>query len=92
MAGAREIGIGVARALSLESGPNPFPLTFKGETVTEAADIVSAVLRECEDAGIKLAAVELNPELFQQVRGQSGTAFRLIENASLICEARFLRT
>lgn len=92
MAGAREIGIGIARALSLDSGPNPFALSFKGETVAEAAEIVSSILRECEDAAIQLEEIRLDPELFDQVRGQSGTTFSLVKDGSLACEALFVRT
>lgn len=93
MTGAREIGVGIARALSHDRAPNPFPLSFTGETVKEAADIVSAILRECEDAGIKLEEVKLDAELFERVRGQSGgTSFRLVCDATLNCEVRFIRS
>ncbi len=92
MAGAREIGIGIARVLGLESGPNPFPLSFKGETVAEAAEIVSAILRECEDAGIQIREVRLDAELFEQVRGRTGTSFKLVRDSSLTCEVLFVRS
>lgn len=92
MVGAREIGIGIARALSLDSAPKPFPLSFKGETVAEAAEIVSSILRECEDAGIQIKEVRLDAELFEQVRGQSGTSFNLVEDSSLTCEVLFVRS
>lgn len=91
MGGAREIGIGIARALSLEGGPNPLPLSFKGEPVTEAAAIVASILRECDDAGIRLEEVRLDAELFDEVRGQNGTGFRLTKDTSLSCEVLFFR-
>ena len=91
MAGAREIGIGIARALSLKSGPNPLPLSFRGQSIIEAAEIVRAVLRECEDAGIKLSAVELEPDLYHQFRGHVGTSFNLVENSALSGEAQFFK-
>lgn len=92
MVGAREIGIGITRALSLENSPNPFPLSFTGETLTEAAAIVVAILRECEDAGIQLDEVRIDPELFEEVRGQNGTSFSLAKDNSLTCEALFFRS
>ncbi|NTZ42884.1 hypothetical protein G7A66_07240 [Altererythrobacter sp. SALINAS58] len=65
MAGQKETAIGIATALASEHSPNPFPLSFRGQSLQEAADLVQLVVAECGDAGIKLARLELDPELFE---------------------------
>ena len=91
MAGPSEIGIGVAQVLSSGSGPNPFPLSFRGQSVAEGAEIVVAVLDECADADISLESVELDPELYLALAGRHFGSVTLIENAELQCEVRFIR-
>lgn len=92
MAGAREIGLGVAKVLSSQSGPNPFSLSFRGESVSEAAEIVLAVLHECADAAIQLELVELDAELFQQTTADGDLGLPVAKSDSLQSEARFTRS
>lgn len=91
MAGAKEIGIGVAKAIASSSLPDPFPLTFRGETASEAAAIILAIITECEDADIRLKAVELDPELFRAVIADGSPQIPVYANEELRCEARFIR-
>lgn len=64
MASAKEAAIGIATLLASEHAPNPVPLTFRGQSLEEAADLVLLITAECEDAGIPLQRLELDPELF----------------------------
>lgn len=59
--------------------------------IAEATEIVSSISRECEDAALRLEEIRLDPELFDQVRIQSGTSFSLIKEESLICKVMFVR-
>ncbi len=64
MAGIKETAIGIAAVLASKHGPNPVALTFKGQSLDEAADLVELVTAECGDTGIRLVRLELDPELF----------------------------
>ena len=70
MAGPREIALGVAAVLGSEHGPNPVPLTFRGQSLQDAADLVQLIMAECGDAGILLEGLELDPELFSVLEGK----------------------
>jgi hypothetical protein len=64
MAGIQEIALGVARVLRLSPEPEPLPLTFVGQTLEEAAELVSRVVIECADAGLILHRIDLDPALW----------------------------
>ncbi len=64
MASVEEMAIGIATLLASEHAPNPVPLTFRGQSLEEAADLVLLATAECGDAGIPLQRLELDPELF----------------------------
>ena len=88
----QEIGLALATALALDYTPDPMPLTFGGQNdVSERAQIVLAVLDECEDAGVELARVELSPELYAEVR-QWTDGGPVTSNPNLHGEARFYRS
>lgn len=70
MAGPKETAIGIATILASEHAPNPVPLIFRGQSLQEAADLVYLVMSECEDAGIPLQRLELDPELFRILEGE----------------------
>lgn len=89
MAGGEEIGIGVATLLASQHGPDPLPLSFRGQSLEEAGSIILHILAECRDAGIAIARVELDPDLFRQIGEDVHVPVRPIED--LVGEVRFYR-
>jgi len=81
----------VAKVLSSQSDPNPLHLSFRGESVSEAAEIVLAVLHGCADADIQLELVELDGELFRQVTADAHLGVPVAKSDTLQSEARFTR-
>lgn len=91
VAGYKEVGIGIASALASPHAPNPFSMTLRDQDLPEAARIVLAVLDECRAAEIKLEKVELDPELYAEVRAHLATAESIARNPDLQCEVRFFK-
>jgi predicted aspartyl protease len=91
MAGYREVGIGIASALASEHSPNPLVITLMGQSLSEAGRIVLAALDECAAASIELAKVELDGELYGEVRAALTSGQHIVCNADLHCEVRFFR-
>jgi hypothetical protein len=89
MAGSKEIGIGVASVLATGLGPDPFPLSFRGQSIEEAGRIVLHILTECRDAGITLKRVELDADLFREIAHEVDVPVR--SSADLSGEVRFFR-
>ena len=89
MVGPKEIGLGIAAVLGSQHGPNPLPPSFKGQTLSEAGDIILAVLRECRDAGVAIARLEVDPDLFQMI--ERGVDVPLRAASELNGEAQFWR-
>lgn len=72
MANAKEVALGIASALGSEHAPDPLPISFRGQSLSEASTIVLAILAECRDAGIALDRVQLDPELYREATGRAG--------------------
>lgn len=89
MAGREEIGIGVATLLASGHAPDPLPLSFRGQTLEEAGGLVLHILAECRDAGISIARVELDPDLFREIGDDIHVAVRPVTD--LLGEVRFYR-
>ncbi len=70
MVSAKETALGIAAVLGSDQGPNPLPITFRGQSLQEAADLVQLVIAECGDAGIPLDKLELDPEFFEVLVGR----------------------
>lgn len=83
MADYREVGIGVASALRSVHGANPFPMAFRGQSLPEAARIVTAILDECAAAEIRLEKVELDAELFDALPERIKSDERIVSNTTL---------
>ena len=47
MSGPKEIALGVASVLGIKKLPNPLVITFQGQPLREAADIVRMIVSEC---------------------------------------------
>ena len=67
MAGSNEVALGVASLLASDSAPNPVPLSFRGQAISEAGTIILAILSECRDADILLDRVVMDPQLHREV-------------------------
>ena len=91
MAGTREVALGFASVLRMPLGPNPLPRQLWGQGLSDAAEILLAVIDECRDAGIPLMKVELDPELHRYLRALTATDVPLIPDAALQCEVRFYK-
>lgn len=63
MTGPHEIALGIATVLGQPGLPNPMIISFRGQSLESAAEVVMAIISECEDAGIGIAKIELDPEL-----------------------------
>lgn len=92
MAGTREIALGIASVLGSEHVPQPFPLSFRGQSLEEAATIILLIATECYDANVALNLVELDPDLYREVRSRASVDLPIRSNSALQGEARFWRT
>ena len=45
MAGSKEVALGVASAVGKKGLPNPLVITFRGQLLSEAADVVRGLCR-----------------------------------------------
>lgn len=64
MAGLHEIALGIAGILQHSPTPEPLPITFRGQTLEDGADLVLRIVSECQDADIPLSHVALDPALW----------------------------
>ncbi len=89
MAGPHEIALGIASVLGKPGLPNPMMISFRGESLDGAAEIVRAIITECDDAGIRIDKIELDAELHRNIieRGYSNPV-RLTACDDLIGEIR----
>ena len=76
MAGPREVALGIASVLGKPGLPDPLLISFRGQTLHEAASIVEAIVSECDDAGVGIQKIELDPDLERNLieRGYAGSA------------------
>lgn len=65
MAGPHEIALGIASVLGKPGMLNPMPVSFRGQSLDGAAEIVNAIISECSDADIRIAKIELDPDLYR---------------------------
>ena len=74
MAGPREIALGIASVLGKPGLPDPLLISFRGQTLNDAAGIVEAIVSECDDAGVSVHKIELDPALGREMveRGYGG--------------------
>ena len=92
MAGLREIALGLATALQSPGVPDPLPVTFWGESLVDAAELLALVARECSDAGVPLRRVEVDPVLARYLRdSRRVVGVPVAANPELSGEARFFR-
>ena len=90
MAGPHEIALGIASVLGKPGLPNPMIITFRGQTLDDAAEIVRAIISECDDADIRIDKIELDAELHRHMIGGRGysNAVRLVACDDLFGEIR----
>lgn len=69
MAGPHEIAIGIASVLGKPGVPNPLMVSFRGQTLESAAEIVEAIVSECEDAALGIEKIELESDLKRTLVG-----------------------
>lgn len=70
MAGPYEIAIGIASILGKPGVPNPLMVSFRGQTLESAAEIVEAIVSECEDAALTIEKIELESDLKRTLVGR----------------------
>ena len=74
MAGPHEIALGIASVLGKPGLPNPMMISFRGQSLESAAEIVRAIISECSDADIAIAKIDLDPELHRHMIGGRGNS------------------
>jgi hypothetical protein len=92
VANYKEVALGIASAIASEHSPDPLPLLLKGQELPEAAKIVLTVIDECEQAGIRLARVDMDRELYSEVQSHLPPSVRATSNTDLRCEVRFFKS
>jgi hypothetical protein len=70
VAGPHEIALGIASVLGKPGLPNPMMISFRGQSLESAAEVVSAIISECSYADIGIDKIELDPELHQHMIGR----------------------
>ena len=70
MAGPHEIAIGIASILGKPGVPTPLSVSFRGQTLESAAEIVEAIVSECEDAALAIEKIELESDLRRTLVGR----------------------
>jgi hypothetical protein len=89
MAGPHEIALGIASIVGKSGVPNPMPISFLGQSLDGAAEVVKAIISECDDAGIVIDRIELDRELHRNiVEGGHAGSIRLVVSDDLIGEMR----
>ena len=72
MAGPHEVALGIASILGKPNVPNPLTLSFRGQSLASASEIVRAITSECGDAGIEIEKIELDPDLHRHMIAERG--------------------
>ncbi len=72
MAGPHEIALGIASVLGKPGLPDPMVISFRGQSLESAAEVVTAIISECQDASIGIAKIELDAELHRHMMGGRG--------------------
>ena len=90
MAGPHEIALGIASILGKPGLPDPMPVSFRGQSLESAAEVVRAIISECDDAGIGIDKIELDPELHRHRIGGRGysNAVHLVSCDDLVGDMR----
>lgn len=89
MAGPHEIALGIASVLGKPGLPNPMIVSFRGQSLDSALEVVRAVISECGDAGIGIEKIELDPELYQNIMERAySSAVRLVACEDLAGEIK----
>ena len=70
MAGPHEIALGIASILGKPGLPNPMSISFRGQSLESAAEVVRAIVSECADASIGIEKIELDGDLHRHMIGQ----------------------
>ena len=74
------------------SSPEPLPVTFVGQSIEEAAELLRRIVIECRDAGVLLHHIELDSEMARYVRDQEESIdVPVVKKTELGTEARFFR-
>lgn len=85
MAGPHEIAIGIASVLGKPSLPNPLTISFRGQSLESASEVVRAIMQECSDAAIDIELIEMDPELYRHMAGlASRSSVRLAGDDNLV--------
>ena len=94
MAGPHEIALGIASVLGKPGLPNPMVVSFRGQSLESAAEVVWAIISECRDADIGIAKIELDRDLHRQMVGERGhrDAPRLMPRDDLLGEMKLYAT
>ena len=89
MAGPKEVALGVASVLGKKGLPNPLIVTFRGQPLREAADIVRMIVSECDDAGIVIKKIETDQDLEQHISANGyGGSVPLVVKHDLLGEIK----
>ena len=89
MAGSKEVALGVASAVEKMGLPNPLVITFRGQPLSETADIVRMIVSECADAGVVIKKIEIDQDLEHHIiENGYGGAVPLIPNRALLGEIK----
>lgn len=67
MANLREVALGIVQVLGGSSTPEPLPITFRGQSIDEAAELLRYIAEEADDAHVPLLRVTMDPVLFSAI-------------------------
>ena len=90
MAGPHEIALGIASVLGKPGLPNPMIISFRGQSLESAAEVVRAIVSECRDVDIGIDKIELDPDLhLHMISGRgSSNAVSLLACDDLVGDIR----
>ena len=89
MAGPKEVALGVASVVGKKGLPNPLIITFRGQPLREAADIVRMIVSECDDAGIAVKKIEIAQDLAEHISSNGyGGSVPLVAKRDLLGEIK----
>ena len=90
MAGPHEIALGIASVLGKPGLPNPMTISFRGQSLESASEVVRAIMSECDDAGIGIEKIELDPDLHRHMTNERGhtNAVPLVGDEDLVGEMK----
>ena len=89
MPGSHEIALGIASVLGKSGMPNPLLMSFRGQSLDSAAEVVRAIISECDDAGIVIKKIEFDRELHRTIlEGGYAGSVRFVVSDDLAGEIR----